>query len=127
MMSSEMNSAGPTSCADSITTLQWSLGEPSAALRSMCLWRFSTMTIAASIIAPMAMAIPPRLMMFALRPSSFMESSAMRMPMGRVTMATSALFACRRKITVTSATMIDSSSSFPFSVAMARSISPDRS
>jgi len=35
---------------------------------SICLWAFSIITIAASTITPMAMAIPPRDMMFALIP-----------------------------------------------------------
>ena len=42
--------------------------DPGAA-RSRCLWAFSIMTTAPSIIAPMAIAIPPRLMMLAPRPS----------------------------------------------------------
>ena len=91
MMSNEMKSEGPTSCADSITSVQWSLPDFSASLRSMCLWRFSTITIAASIIAPMAMAMPPRLMMLALSPRVRMARSAISTPIGSVTMATSAL------------------------------------
>ena len=93
----------------------------------MCLWRFSTITIAASIIAPMAMAIPPSDMMFAFRPITRMARNAIRTPMGSVRIATSALCACSRKRIVTSATMIDSSTSFSRRVAIARSISPERS
>ena len=59
--------------------------------RSICLCRFSTITMAASIIAPIAMAIPPRLMMLALIPRKRMAMKAMRMPMGSVRIATSAL------------------------------------
>ena len=43
-----------------------------ACSRSRCLWAFSIITIAASTMAPIAMAMPPRLMMFELRPSSCM-------------------------------------------------------
>src|SRR5574338_642549 len=53
----------------------------------MCLWRFSTITMLASIIAPMAIAMPPRLMMFALSPSNRMARNAMRIPIGGVDQA----------------------------------------
>jgi hypothetical protein len=55
------------------------------------LWRFSTITIAASIIAPMAIAMPPSDMILAFRPSIRMARMAMRIPIGRVRIATSAL------------------------------------
>ena len=45
----------------------------------------------ASIIAPIAIAIPPRLMMLAPIPSQRMPRNAIRIPMGSVTMTTSAL------------------------------------
>ena len=41
--------------------------------RSSRLCAFSIMTIAASTIAPMAMAIPPRLMIFELNPNTHMQ------------------------------------------------------
>ena len=47
--------------------------------------------MAASIIAPMAMAMPPRLMMLEPSPISFMAPKAIRMPTGSIRMATSAL------------------------------------
>ena len=93
----------------------------------MCLWRFSTITIAASIMAPMAMAIPPSDMMLAFMPSTRMARNAMRMPIGEGEDRHQGARACSRKTTVTSATMIDSSTSFPFSVSIACSIRPDRS
>ncbi len=127
MIRSEVKSAGPTSWADSVTRAQWPLGRPSRSLRSMCLWRFSTITMAASIMAPMAMAMPPSDMMLAPIPSQRMARNAIRMPMGSVTSATSALLAWRRKTRVTSATISDSSISFSRSVRMARPISPERS
>ena len=127
MMSRETNSAGPTSFADSTTSAQCVRGFPSCSLRSMCLCRFSTITIAASIIAPIAIAIPPSDMIFASSPSNLIARIAIRIPIGSVRMATSALEAWRRKTTVTNATMIDSSTNFPRSVAIARSMSPERS
>ena len=67
MMSSEKNSAGPTSIAASIRIS--ARGLPGGA-RSRCLCAFSIMTIAASTMAPMAMAMPPRLMMLEESPST---------------------------------------------------------
>ena len=54
------NSAGPTSVAASMRISK--RGFPGGA-RSRCLCAFSIMTMAASTIAPMAIAMPPRLMM----------------------------------------------------------------
>ena len=107
MMSSEKNSAGPTSFDDSTTTCQRSAVrerrrvERSAAVagiapcfaataRSRCLCMFSIITIAASIIAPIAMAMPPSDMMSAPTPTMRMAMNAMRMPTGSVRIATSA-------------------------------------
>ena len=56
-----MKSAGPTSRAAASTRSH----EGRSGSRSMCLWRFSIITIAASIMAPMAIAIPPSDMMSA--------------------------------------------------------------
>ena len=91
MMSSETKSAGPTSFDESTTSSHRVRVPPSRSFRSMCLWRFSTITMAASIIAPMAMAIPPRLMMLALSPSTCIARRAMRIPIGSVRIATSEL------------------------------------
>ena len=49
------------------------------------------MMIAESIMTPMAMAMPPSDMMFELMPRKCMPISAMRMAMGSVRIATSAL------------------------------------
>ncbi|MCY1363927.1 hypothetical protein D9M69_507090 [compost metagenome] len=67
------NSAGPTSTAASVITRQccspckvspgWLAHQASTRL-----WAFSIITTAASTMAPMAMAIPPRDMMLALMP-----------------------------------------------------------
>ncbi len=70
MMSRLKNKAGPTSMAASIST---SLRGLPGVARSRCLWAFSIITIAASTMAPMAMAMPPRLMMLELKPSRYMH------------------------------------------------------
>ena len=108
MMSSEKKSAGPTSLAESTTMRQRSAGEsrevssrapatgsPAASAcastaRSRCLCMFSIMTIAASIIAPIAMAMPPSDMMSAPTPTCRMAMKAIRIPIGSVMIATSA-------------------------------------
>ena len=124
MTSSEKNSAGPTSAAASIKISM--RGLPGGA-RSRCLCAFSIMTIAASIIAPMAMAIPPRLMMLEPMPSSFMARNAISIPTGSIRIATKALRTCSRKTMHTRATTRLSSNSVDFSVAMARWINSERS
>ncbi len=88
---------------------------------------FSIITIAASIIAPMAMAMPPSDMMSAPTPTQRMAMNAIKMPTGSVRIATSAELAWRRNTTHTSATMTDSSSSVPLRVSIACSISSLRS
>jgi phosphoribosylaminoimidazolecarboxamide formyltransferase/IMP cyclohydrolase len=62
-----------------------------------------------SIMAPIAMAMPPSDMMLALIPSQRVAASATRMPRGSVAMATNALRAWKRKTTHTSPTMTPSS------------------
>ncbi len=123
MMSSDMKSAGPTSRDAASTRSQWAR----SGSRSMCLWRFSIITIAASIMAPIAMAIPPSDMMLAFMPSQRITASAASMPRGRVAMATRALRAWRRNTTHTSATIIDSSISVRHSVRIERWMRSDRS
>ncbi len=73
IISRQKNSAGPTSCAARVITCQCSSPSstwPGLACRqaSAFLWAFSIITTAASTIAPMAMAMPPSDMMFALMP-----------------------------------------------------------
>src|SRR5213596_2120229 len=114
MMSSDMNSAGPTSRAAANTRSQ--CGRSGSC--SKCLWRFSSITIAASIMAPIAIASPPRLMILPLMPSQRVTASDTRMPSGSVAIATRALRACSRNTAHTSATMTDSSSSVRHSVLM---------
>ena len=146
MISSEKKRDGPTSRAERTTASQrspvvstpvCSRSAPSPSptfgsrferiARSRCLWRFSTITIAASIMAPMAMAIPPRLMMSAPIPIHRMAMNAIRMPTGSVRMATRALRTWKRKSTHTRATTRLSSRSFSFRVSMARWMRSERS
>src|SRR5438132_682753 len=123
MIRRDMKSAGPTSRAASKTRSQ--CGRSGSC--SMCLWRFSSITIAASIMAPIAMAIPPRLMILPLMPSERVTASDTRMPSGSVAIATRALRACSRNTAQTSATMTDSSSSVRHSVLMDPWIKSERS
>src|SRR5438876_105646 len=55
MIRRDMNSAGPTSRAAANMRSQW--GRSGSC--SMCLWRFSSITIAASIMVPIAIPVPP--------------------------------------------------------------------
>ena len=94
MTSSEKNSAGPTSTDAAETRPHRSAtvgGRPCEASKaSMCLCTFSTITTAASTIAPMAMAMPPSDMMLALTPCQRITTKAASTPTGSATTATSA-------------------------------------
>ena len=115
---------GPTSLqAASIASPRDSPG----ASRSMCLCAFSIITIAASTIAPIAIAIPPRLMMLEFMPRARIAMNAISTPTGSIRIATSALRRWSRKTTQTAATISDSSASVPLSVSIARWISSERS
>jgi hypothetical protein len=127
MTSRLKKSAGPTSFDASATISQRRRSDGSPGSRSRCLWRFSTITTAASTIAPMAMAIPPMDMMLACTPISRMTTKAMRMAMGSVTAATSELRRCSRKMAVISPTRSSSSPSLSCRLAIARRISGARS
>ncbi len=124
MMSSEKNSAGPTSLQAATTA---TARDSPASSRSMCLWAFSIMTMAASTMAPMAMAMPPRLMMLEFMPIRSMTMKAISTPTGSMTMATRALLTCSRNSTHTRATMSDSSIKVFLRVSMARWIRSERS
>ncbi len=136
-MRSEKKRLGPTSFAASITACIRSFSESSgggpsprafaARARSMCLCAFSTITRLASTITPIAIAIPPRLMMLALIPRRYITPSAIRMPTGTVTTATNALRKWSRNTSTTSATTSSSSQIFVVSVSTARPMSALRS
>ena len=128
MITREKKSAGPTSLAASIMISLCSFGGASPFwTRSRCLCAFSTITTEASTITPMAMAIPPRLMMFALMPSLYMAVKLIKIPTGSVKIETKALRKWRRKTMHTRATTIISSVSFRFRVSIAFVISVERS
>ena len=68
------------------------------------MWAFSIITIAASTMAPIAMAIPPSDMMFALMPWYCMMTKEASIPSGSVTIATNAERPWNRKARHTRAT-----------------------
>jgi len=88
---------------------------------------FSIITIAASTIAPIAMAIPPKDMMLAFTPCTRMTSKAASTPRGKVTIATSADRTCHRNNPQMIATTTNSSISLPVKFSTARSINCERS
>ena len=120
MMSSEKNKAGPTSLQAAIMASTRSVLVCSSGRRSRCLWAFSIMTMAASTMAPMAMAMPPRLIRLEFMPSRRMEMKAISTPTGSIRIATKAERTCIRKTTQTSATIRLSSISVRLSVSIAR-------
>ena len=85
------------------------------------------MMIAASTIAPMAMAMPPRDMMLEVSPSQSIGRKDSKMAMGSVMIATSAERTCQRKTRHTRATTMLSSMSFSRKVSMDRLMRPLRS
>ena len=110
------NNAGPTCAAASI---RMATRDFPGSARSRCLCAFSIMTIAASTMAPIAIAMPPRLMMLEPSPNSFIAPNAISTPTGSIRMATSALRTCSRNTMHTSATTTLSSNSVCLSVSMA--------
>ncbi|KAA8636973.1 hypothetical protein FZN37_004374 [Enterobacter hormaechei] len=132
MISSEKNSAGPTSAADSPITLQRSCPvrlRPglSACQCSRCLCAFSIMTTAASTMAPTAMAMPPSDMMLALTPWYRITRKAAITPSGSEMIATNAERRWNRNTRHTTATTMNSSISLCVRLSTARLIKPDRS
>ena len=85
------------------------------------------MTTAASTMAPIAIAIPPKDMMLALTPCQFMTEKAARIPNGKLTMATSAERKWNRNSAQTNVTTMNSSISRSRKVATDRWISSERS
>ncbi len=132
MISSEKNSAGPTSTAASPITRQ--RASPCSVCPgcswshcSRCLCAFSIITMAASTIAPMAIAMPPSDITLALMPCCCITMKAASTPSGSETMATSALRRWNRNAKQISATTANSSSSLVERFCTARSIRPERS
>ena len=85
------------------------------------------MTIALSTMTPIAIAMPPRLMMLALTPSRCITSRLASTLVGTTKIATNSLRAWSRNRMQTSPTTIISSTSVWRSVWIERSISCERS
>ncbi len=83
--------------------------------------------MAASTMAPTAIAMPPSDMMFEVSPIAFIGMNAMITATGMVMMGIIALGTCQRKIRMTMATMINSSVSVCFRFSMERSMRSERS
>jgi hypothetical protein len=124
---SEKKSAGPTSVAASPITSQCRSRLRFGPARSRCLWAFSIITIAASTMVPIAIAIPPKDMMLALMPCPFMMINAINTPKGSETMATKAERRWNRKTRHTKATTMNSWSSLLLRLSTAARISSERS
>ena len=80
------NRAGPTSEADFATICQ--RFSSVSGVFSMCLCMFSIITIAPSVMAPIAMAMPPKDIILALTPCQYMMINDTRIPIGKLTTAT---------------------------------------
>jgi hypothetical protein len=78
-------------------------------------------------MAPIAIAMPPRLMMLEPSPSSFMAPNAISTPTGNIRIATNALRKCSKNTMQTSATTTLSSNSVCLSVSMAALMRFERS
>ena len=83
--------------------------------------------MAASTIAPMATAIPPRDMMFAVSPMARMGMNESTTAIGMVKIGMMALGMCQRNTRMTRLTMRSSSQSVWVRVSIARLISSERS
>jgi len=124
MISREKKMAGVTSFAASASSLCRSAPGPAC---SSFLCDASIMTISASTVAPIAMAIPPRLMIVDGMSRRTMGMKEMATLMGSDKIGKSELRKCSRKRMITRLTTIASSMSACSSVSMERPMSPDRS
>ncbi|CAI8168918.1 MAG: Uncharacterised protein [Pseudidiomarina mangrovi] len=131
IISSDRNSAGPTSllalpinCQCAAPRGSWPC---SWRYCSSCLWAFSTITIAASTNAPIAIAMPPKLIILALIPSQRITAKLINTASGRVITATKVERKCSKNNKVISPTKAISSSNFCRRLSTARSIKAERS
>ena len=90
MISKEKNSPGPTSWAAWTRAALRTFGVAVSPSSDIFRLAFSTMTIEASTMAPIAMAIPPSDMILAVTPCPDMIRKAPSTPSGIVMMATNA-------------------------------------
>src|SRR5688572_23953375 len=91
IMRREKKMAGVTSTAASWSSFSRAFLGRFGGARSSFLWQASIMTISASTVAPMAMAMPPRLMMVAGMPRRYIGMNESRTAMGKLMMGRSAL------------------------------------
>src|SRR5258707_1165391 len=124
--SSEKKLGPPTSFTASMITRVAGPGRPSASQCSSLLCVCSTTTMDASTIAPMAMAIPPSDMMFAVKPVACTGMKARITAIGIVKIGMMALGTCQRKIRKTMLTITSSSISVRRKVSIDRSIKSQR-
>jgi len=121
----------PTCCAAWMIVSKRSAGVSSrprtSLLRRSFLCAFSIMTMLASIMAPMAMAMPPRLMMLLPMPNSFISRKVVPMTRGRMSSTISDERRCMRNSPMTATTMMLSSMRVLLRLPMALSINPERS
>ena len=126
MTSKEKKSAGPTSLEELVMTSHRSLSCSclpfSFTASAKRLWAFSTMTMAPSTMVPMVMAIPPRDMILASSPCIRMTINAIKIPRGRVMIATKAERACSKKRITTKLTIKSSCIKEIFRLSTALSI-----
>ena len=125
MINKLKNNAGPTSAAESITTCQ--RFSSVSGVFSICLCIFSIITIAPSVIAPIAIAIPPSDMILAFIPCQYITTKAVKIPIGRVIMATIDERIWNKNTTHTKATTINSSINFELKLSSAWVIRFERS
>ncbi len=88
---------------------------------------FSVMMIPKSTITPTAIAMPARLMMFALTPAAHITRNVSSMPSGRLTATARLARKCSRNATTTITVATTASVSVEASVAVVSRISCDRS
>jgi hypothetical protein len=108
------------------TSLKWP-GLPREIQSSSFLCVCSMMTMDESTIEPMAMAMPPSDMMFAVTPKPSIGMNETMTATVIVTTGTAALVRCHRKMTMTRLTTISSSTSESDTVSIAPSINSPRS
>ena len=97
MTSSEKKMGRPTSCSAETTTALRVPGRPACSQASSRLWTFSTTMIAASTMAPMAMAMPPSDMMLAPSPIQRIGMKASNTATGSMRTGTSVLRTCEQE------------------------------
>ena len=119
--------AGATSLTASTMTASWSTSVPDRWRSSSFLCVCSTTTIAASTSSPIAIAIPPRDMMFAVIPSMRKGMKDTSTAIGIVIKGTIALGTCQRKRSTMKTTVRTTSTSVQLTLSTARRMRTERS